>query len=323
MANARSAIERKIASGDYYDAQQMVKTVHRRLCAKGDIAGASELCAAAARRLSREAGQHDLAADLGKELVSALEASRSPPCETSLAQIESVLADIPPFQAPAQKYALLHQALKWSTVSLPSGHPRLHRLAANQYRAEREFGKCQGHYVFCGDGPGLAGMVREWRQMGYPNEVDLFGLRTLLILLSLNDVATARSFWDALVGAAALGGSAAAADSPRPCAAAAAETAAQSSSTPPTLSTQAPDLPEPPVQCGTFLLAAAEARSLEFLRMVRAKYTLVFRRDPTFEKYLDEIEVRVFGAQPQRGGIGAILDMFVSGCLGGEPTRPA
>merc|ERR1711924_207917 len=137
--------------------------------------------------------------------------------------------------------------------------------------------------------------VGEWRKRGYPNERDLFSLRLLLILLSLNDLVTARAFWDAVNAGLQL---------PAPGA--------------PSVSDQAP-IPELPVQCGTLLLCAAEqksvaaAKSLEFFRMVRAKYHLVIRRDPSFEKFLDEIEGKIFGAQVQRQGIGALFEMLLGG----------
>merc|ERR1719420_1807403 len=74
-----------------------------------------------------------------------------------------------------------------------------------------------------------------------------------------------------------------------------------------------PPVPEPPVQFGSFLLCAAEAQSLEFFREVKGKYALVTRRDPSFQKFLDEIEAKVFGIQAQKSGIGAIFDMLLGG----------
>lgn len=267
------------------------------------------MCVDNAARFSA-VGKHELAVDLGKDLVSSLLSREAVPSEESLAQIEAILKAIPKNEATPVKYALIHQALKWSSTTCSTGHPRLHRLAATSYWAEGEFGKCQGHFVFCGDGAGLAAMVREWHKCGYPNERDLFSLRMLLILLSLNDLGTARTFWDALHAEIKL-----------PCSIASAGSGVPD---------QAPH-PEPPVQCGTFLLCAAETRSTEFFRMVRGKYALVIRRDSTFDKYLDEIEVKVFGAQAQRSGFGALFEMLLGGGgdigggfgAGGETTPSA
>jgi len=298
-----------MAAGNYYDAQQMIKMVHRRLCAKGKHAEAAQLCVDSAASFST-VGKHDLAVDLGKDLVSSLEARKEVPSEDNLSQIEAIFRAVPPNVATPVKYALMHQALKWSSATCSAGHPRLHLLAADAYRAEGEFGKCQGHFVFCGDGIGLAEMVCEWRQCGYPNERDLFSLRLLLILLSLNDLVTARCFWDAancssnLPSPANLGvrrADAQGTPSSSPDPATAPENAAQDA------------VPQPPVQCGTFLLAAAEGKSIEFFRLVRGKYALVIRRDSTFDKYLDEIESKVFGAQVQRSGFGALFEMLLGG----------
>lgn len=298
MANVRRSIDQRIAAGQHYDAQQMVKTVHRRLCTKGKLAEADSLCVDSAARFSA-AGEHELAVDLGKDFVASLEARRAVPSEESLAQIEAIVQAIPKNAAAPVKYALMQQALKWSSATCSQGHPRIHRLAATAYWAEGEFGKCQGHFVFCGDGLALAEMVGDWRKLGYPNERDLFALRMLLILLSLSDFVTARSFWDAAHAAIRL---------PSPWGTSEAKSAAEG---------EREACPEPPVQCGTFLLCAAEARSLEFFRMVRGKYALVIRRDPTFDKYLDEIEVNVFGVQAQRSGFGALFEMLLGGGGGG------
>jgi len=301
----------KIARGEYYDAQQMVKMVYRRLCAKGQTTEAAELCAGSAKRFSG-VGEHDLAADLGKDLVATFEDSNAEPCEENLGQIEAIVECIPPNVAAAPKYALLQQALKWSSsASASKGHPRLHRLAAKAYWAEHQYGKCQAHFVYCGDGTGLANMVREWRQRGYPNEEDLFALRTLLILLSLNDVATAREFWNAVATVT------------MPEAGGSASSTATKSTAPDELRAPTPaetpgatavqETPEPTVQCGCFLLAAVEARNIVFFRMVRMKYALVTRRDSSFDKYLDEIEANVFGATTQQNGLGALFEVLLSG----------
>jgi len=294
VERARRIVEDKIQSGYYYDAQQVVKTVHRRLCAKGQEEAAADLCVESARRFSN-AGQHELAADLGKDLVTMLVDSNRVPCEEDLARIEAIVKEMPPGAASAPKYILLQSALTWSSSACPGGHPRLHWLAAQCYWDDHEYGKCQAHLVYCGDGLALAQMVSEWRDRGYPGERELFALRTLLILLSLNDVKTARTFWDAISGVPEL------------------------RSTDAEGQPAVPAAPEPPVQCGVFLLASVESKNLAFFRSVRAKYTLVIRRDFTFDKYLDEIECRVFGATVQRTGLGALFDSLLGG-LGSGPS---
>jgi len=219
---------------------------------------------------------YELAADLGKDIVVALELSGASPSDENLGWLETVLTSIPAGAADTPKYALLHRALKWSTIAAPKGHPRLHMLAAKSYWTARKYGKCQAHFVYCQDGPGLAAMVREWREFGYPHERDLFSLRTLFILLSLNEVLTARSFWNSMINQQ--------------------------------LQTQ-----EPTIQCGAVLLAAAEAKNLQFFRMARGGYAQIVRRDATYDKYLDEIEACVFGAKVKRVGLGAVLEALLGG----------
>eukprot|EP00930_Biecheleria_cincta_P089733 TRINITY_DN79074_c0_g1_i1.p1 TRINITY_DN79074_c0_g1~~TRINITY_DN79074_c0_g1_i1.p1 ORF type:complete len:298 (-),score=65.70 TRINITY_DN79074_c0_g1_i1:72-965(-) len=289
----KRSIEQKIASGDYYDAQQMVKTAFRRLRAKGQEDAAAEFCVQSAAKFS-ESQQHDLAADLGVDLVDSLRDSESTLTAEHVNQIASIVKAIPAHAAVTTKYRMLNKALKWSAISTGLGHPELHRIAAESYLAEQEFGKCQGHFVYCSDGLALAEMVRRWRQEGYPNERDLFSLRVLLMLLALNDIDTARSFWNNIAGDVFRTEDVAAAAQPE------GETAVAA-------------VPEPAVQAGSFLLAAVAASSHDFFKAVRAKYTLVFLRDSTFAKYLDEIEARIFGVRQPKEGFGALFDMLMGG----------
>lgn len=275
-----AAIERKIAAGEFYDAQQMVKSVYRRLCAKGLHDDATRLCVETAQRLC-SVQQYDLAVDLGKDLVSMFKDESLPASDENVGCVESVLEGVPPYAASQPKFSLLKGALAWtkSSSSTPYGSPKLHKFAAKAYQSEKEYGHSQAHLVYCKDGPGLCSLVKEWREEGYPGELDLFSLRTLLILLVMNDLTTARSFWDSF-------------------------------------EYSVEPAPEPPVQCGIFLLAACEGKLLDFFRAVRAKYTLVFRRDPTFDSLLDSIEQEVFGMKQQATGIGALLESILN--MGGN-----
>lgn len=299
MAAARRGIEEKIKSGDYYDAQQMVRMLHRRLTSKAQHAAAADLIVECAGRFSA-VERFDLAADLGKDLVSGFESAEAPVTDENVARVGSVIESIKPHEAVTAKYAMMSKALKWSTESSPSGHPGLHRLAAKSYQAEEEFGKCQSHYVFCGDGPGLADMVQEWSLSGYPNEKYLFVLRILLILVSLEDLTTGRAFLDAVSAWDRKSSSVGqvAADS------AGSEVTAQPA-------------PEPALACATFLLAAAEAKSFLFFRSVRTRYALVLCRDSTFENFLDTIEEKIFGVKAQKGGLGALFEALLGG-MGGS-----
>lgn len=283
MANSSlGSVEQSIASGNFYDAQQMVKMISRRMCAKGKVSEAADFCVESAKRLAA-CSQYELVAALGSDIVETYEATSAATSEDNISRVEVLVASIPPQLATVEKYRMLNKALAWSAKCTPHGHPRLHWIAAQSYRAEENFGRCQAHLVFCGDGPGLAEMVKEWRSKGYPNEKHLFSLRTLLMLLSLGDVMTARTFWLAVEG----------------------EQGAVSSTCHP--------IPEPPVQCGAFLLAAAEGKSLEFFRVVRAKYALVIRRDVSFDLLLDEIEASVFNERTKKSGLGGLLESLLQG----------
>lgn len=278
-----AAIERKIADGDFYDAQQMVKSVHRRLCSKGNFHDATRLCVETAQRLCRSE-QYDLAIDLGKDLVAMFRDEDLPISDENIGCVESVLEGVPPYAASAPKFSLLKGALAWtkSSSSTPMGSPQLHRVAAKAYWLEKEYGNSQAHLVYCADGPGLCSLVKEWREQGLPAEHDLFALRALLILLVLNDLITARSFWNSFE-----------------------------------YNMESP--PEPVVQCGTFLLAACECHRLDMFRDVRSKYTLVIRRDPALDSMLDSIELEVFGVKRQATGISALLESLLG--MGGSASE--
>jgi hypothetical protein len=295
----------------------MVKSAHQRLLAKGKDAEAVSLCVNAAQRLCQD-GEFELAADLGKTLISHYEEQETCVSQSNLQSLESILEPMPP---GSPKYSLLQSALTWSASAassspettkqprLSNGHPRLHELAAKTYWQGKEYGKSQAHYVYCGDGPGLAQMVLDWRKRGYPNEQGLFALRTLLILLYLNDLTTARSFWTAINSTCGDRESGDSLAQPPP--------SLYGISLAGSSSGEEVEHPDVVVQCGTFFLAAAEARNLEFFRTVRVKYFVTFRRDASLCKLLDEIEILVFGVTAQRGGLNAIFDALLSASGGG------
>merc|ERR1712216_233644 len=271
-------------------------TFCRRMRSRGKEEAAAEFCVSCASKLCAS-DQYELAIDLIKDLVDFYEEAGEEPNDVSLERIETVMGSIPAGKACIVRIDLLQRALKWSSEWHDCGHPRLHRLAARAYREDHAYGKSQGHLVYCQDGNELADLIQEWKLDGYPNEEHLFSLRALLILLSLNDLSTARSFWDRAAGSASI-----------PQIQSAVEYAGNDDPTTP---------PTPALQCGCFLLAAAEAANLPFFRSVRAKYALVIRRDKSFDRFLDEIEVRVFGAQPQSqagaGGLASLLGSLLGG----------
>eukprot|EP00811_Abedinium_folium_P008762 NODE_18099_length_910_cov_6.893997.p1 GENE.NODE_18099_length_910_cov_6.893997~~NODE_18099_length_910_cov_6.893997.p1 ORF type:complete len:171 (+),score=54.99 NODE_18099_length_910_cov_6.893997:333-845(+) len=117
---------------------------------------------------------------------------------------------------------------------------------------------------------------------GSCEEEELFALRALLILMSLDDVATARDYWNKIAA-------------PQDAATVAAA-----------------------LQCGSLLLAAAELRSLELWRCARTASAHVLRRDDSFERYLEEIEARIFGAAAPCTGLGALFKAFFSGGDAGD-----
>ncbi|CAE8654776.1 unnamed protein product, partial [Polarella glacialis] len=110
-ASVRRAIEQKIADADYYDAQQMVKTVHRRLCSRGQHDAAADFCVDSACKLAA-AKEYDLAANLGADLVDAFASAKAAPSDENLARIETLIAGIPSEAAVVPKYRVLNSALK-------------------------------------------------------------------------------------------------------------------------------------------------------------------------------------------------------------------
>ncbi|CBZ55714.1 conserved hypothetical protein [Neospora caninum Liverpool] len=277
----RASVDRKIDSGDLYDAHQLVRTLFFRFMAKRESTQAVELCRVYGLRFAG-LDQEALAVDLGMNMLTALEASRqaedgAPPSDEQLGQVIEL------FNACAaaggkkgvDKYKLINRALKWSrSPQSPFGHVRLHRAAAEAYWKEQRYGLCQGHLIYCRDPEALSQMVKEWQAAGYLSERPFFWLRLILILLCLRDTETAEKV---------LGGSGENWDSS--------------------------EVPAP-LQLAYLLVCACKYKSGKLFDLLKQKYHLVLRRDETFAKYMDEIEKRTIG-RIQRPSVG-LASLFSS-----------
>eukprot|EP00920_Eleutheroschizon_duboscqi_P009228 GHVT01021091.1.p1 GENE.GHVT01021091.1~~GHVT01021091.1.p1 ORF type:complete len:350 (+),score=43.62 GHVT01021091.1:293-1342(+) len=306
-----SAIERSLSTGDYYDAHQMVKTVFSRLRTRGKTEDAGLVLEDYSFRFI-DLQCPELAVDLGCMLVKLYDDCNFACTDERIDAIENLLERCPSNCTP-ERYRLLNKAIKWAaTAEDQSTHDqrrlahaapvtsdsttlagvnastaattaatstggsgrsrasvRLHRIAAHIYERDGNFGNAQGHLVFCGDGKALANLLLSWEPKGYPSEQGLFVVRTVLMVLSLEDVDTAAELLKHLQ-----------------------------------VDFDDAELPAP-LQFAYLLVECCLACNWCMYNAVSNKYRLVIRRDPSFAKYIAEIELKIFKKKPttQTGGI--------------------
>ncbi|CEL97893.1 unnamed protein product [Vitrella brassicaformis CCMP3155] len=285
-------IDKRINRGQFYDAHQVLTSYISRLTARGKRDEAASLCADFALKFAAKE-QYGLTADLAITLIDLWkeEADRLP-CVTAerLETIVALFQACPP-HSTKEKYRFINKAIKWTSTTplegqegaespYPNGHPMLHTAAGKAYWAEKDFGSAQLHLVFGKDGCDLAAMVREWQPEAYPSEAPLFPLRTTLMVLSMNDIPTAVTFVESLIGS----------------------------------DLDDPGLP-PALQAAYLLAEACRLNDWDFFLMVQTKYQLVLRRDPSFARYLEVIKGDVFGVKDANasGGLMGMLSNLLQG----------
>ncbi|KFH05118.1 putative edge expressed protein [Toxoplasma gondii VAND] len=281
----QASVDRKIDNGDLYDAHQLVRTLFFRFMAKRETLQAVELCRLYGLRFAG-LDQEALAVDLGMNMLTALEASGTEEEETapSEPQLDQIIELFNACAAAGDKkgvdkYKFINRALKWSrTPQAPFGHVRLHRAAADAYWKERRYGLCQGHLIYCRDPEALSQMLKEWQATGYLSERPFFWLRLVLVLLCLRDTETAEKLLD--------------------------------SSGENWTSFEVPA----PLQLAYLLVCACKYKSGKLFDLLKQKYHLVLRRDPTFAKYMDEIEKRAIGRiQRPSTGLASLFSSLMAG----------
>eukprot|EP00743_Colponemidia_sp_Colp-15_P005498 GILK01005912.1.p1 GENE.GILK01005912.1~~GILK01005912.1.p1 ORF type:complete len:291 (+),score=52.19 GILK01005912.1:68-940(+) len=272
LSNVNEKLERRLQDGQFYEAQQIVKTLCFRYKAQKKWDEAIELLTTAAQKMLQHR-QVNEGADLGQMLVDIYTETNVPETQESLGPLVSIFCAFPTDEPNPVKYKFMKAALKWSSQvgSLPLGSPQLHKLTALSYWKDCDYAAAQRHFLRAGQPSLFAEMLTQWAHTGNKDEEDLFIARAVLQLLALKQINDARA-----VLSKALSNSTA--------------------------------FDSPLIHFCKFLIQVCEERSSELFQILKDKYEPSLNRDPSFAQYLTLIGKEVFGIQSQRGGLSGMLN---------------
>lgn len=269
-ARVAAAVQRKIDSGDMYDAQQLVKTFSNRYNSKGEPVVSVSICKEFALQFASK-GHGALALDLATTALQCMEQHETAPREEQL-QVAADLLEAATQEAQGGPTAkdisgFVSRAVRWSrSPERPVGSLLLHRAAAAANWRLKNYGLCQGHLVYCGDAEVLGKLMEAWVPLGYPNERGFFWLRVVLMLLCLKRIDVASDLLHNHSGVRW---------------------------------TAEEDIPAP-LQVAYLLVAACKVKSIAAFNLLLRRYNVLLRRDPVFSRCADQIKLEVFGVTRQQ-----------------------
>lgn len=299
-------LEKRVQDGNYYEAQQMYKSVNSRYLHAKKYSDSINLLASGAVAMLNH-GQVTCGTELGLLLIQTMSVAKVPFDKAALDQIRAIYEAFPRVThsqdaneashsgsetseaAVAARTrvegctSFLRAALKWSMESgeYSRGAPELHDMLAEYMWTESpapEMVKVSQHFVR-GNQPELyAKIVVDCMHQCYPSEGDLVIARAIFLYLTLGNLRDANRLYDAVKRR---------------------------------LTDNSEEFPDSPLMHFVkFLLATLERDALPLFRMLRQKYKPSLDRDPSFDEYLDEIAERFYNV-PRRNGMQGMLGDFM------------
>lgn len=300
-AKTLAKLAKSVQNGNYYEAQQMYKTVHARYMAAKKYEEALELLQSGAC-VQLKHGQVTCGVELGVLLVETLVTAKVVYGSSSLDRIKAVFDEFPR-ERPRHKndsditaeekmavktrvdgcVTFVRAALKWS---IDYGGPKrgaaeLHDLIAEYIWEESyqpDIGRASQHFIRGRHPEVFAMALVDCMSQCFPGEADLVIARGVLQYLGLANLRDANRLWDETKKLVAE-----------------------------KKSVQYPDTPL--MHFIRFLLLTLERDALPLFRMLRETYKASIERDPSFDEYLDEIGERFYGLRKKSGMQGMLGDL--------------
>jgi len=254
-------LKKTVAEGNYYEAQQLIKTLYFRYRTQNKPAEAREILINGASTMLG-AKQTTCASELAQMLVK-LFIEDHVKVDSSSIETVSKMANLFPPGDPG-KISFLKAALKWSGVegSHKEGEPNLHTLLARAYDEAGEYGYAQKHYLKSHSANEFGKMLIAWASEGYPTERDLYIARAVFMYLSLSNLRDANVVYQVFV------------------------------------QSLQPNQITPLINYLRFLLLTLERDAYPLFDVLRKKYKPSLSRDPSFLQYLDHIAQVFYKVKP-------------------------
>ena len=320
QARTLAKLETALASGDYYGALQLYRTLVKRQLDAGAFTAAASLVASGVGALARHARAPE-GADLIDMLVKTLAASGEAATPERVAALEACAAAFPLGDAKAAAAAVpaIASAVRWvSQAPLRAGGAPAGEESAADAEARRKraaplhaaaaaaaaaaggefYADAARHYLEADAPAAFGAFLYGWARGaggargGYAGEGDLFLARAVLQLLCLGRLGDANATRDAFAAAVAAGAGESGAD------------------------WVAATLDSPLAHWTQFALLTAERDAGPLWALLAEKYKPALARDPTFAPLLATAAHRLFGTEPPKGKQEAMLEGLMNGPLG-------
>eukprot|EP00249_Psilotum_nudum_P008729 c21471_g1_i1 orf=302-1252(+) len=301
-AKTLEKLERSVEAGNYYEAQQMYKTVYARYMAAGKYTEAMDLLQSGAS-VQLKHGQVTCGVELGVLLVETFVKAKESFGSSVLARVKSIFKEFP--HVPHQKWesegdgaseayiaaktrvegcsTFMKAAIKWCIESGgPSRGPaELHDMLAEYLCAESpnmDLRKASFHFVRGSHPDAYAAALVAYMDMYHPEDADLLLAQGVLMYLSLGNLRDANLLVDKVKQ---------------------------------TLSGKSQDFPVTPLMHFIkFLLLTLERDAVPLFQMLRENFKSSIGQDPSFDDLLDEIGERFYTIHRRNGLQGMLNDLL-------------
>ncbi|OII72982.1 uncharacterized protein cubi_02213 [Cryptosporidium ubiquitum] len=273
-----NVVKSRLEKGDSYDAYQLLISRLSRFNPSDSVEFGLEKA-----KYFDEYGFNEIACHV---CTSMIKKAREEKLKITNSQFNSIMYILSSGSFCNEKGKLLNDTLLWCKDHENDNIDyiyKLHVWASNYYFVHKNFSKAQ-LYVILTENPELfANILIEWSKKGYQSEKDIFLLRAVLILLSLKKTQFAHDLLD------------------RYCQLLNENNDSSFSSPYSSNSTPDSNIPSAPIQMAFFVISACELTdkktAMHFFDIIKNKYALLIRRDPSFTRIIDKIDQIYFNRQ--------------------------
>lgn len=195
----QNRLEQCIKNEDFYFAQQLYRTIYARYKSLGDHGELKNLLIQGAITMLKH-GEITAGTDLALLLIEELQNTKESPTEENMTSILQIFNNFNVETHP-KKTLFIRKSVEWSCTDSNGnqGEPFLHNAFAKYFEDLEQYGSSSKHYVRGSEHESFAKMVSKWADKGYPNELDLFLTRSVLMYLCLKNEDGARIFYEAFL----------------------------------------------------------------------------------------------------------------------------
>jgi len=270
IASIVQKAEKSVENGNFYEAQQMYKTLYFRYLNKKRYADVRELLVSGATTMLRH-NQLNEGIELAQLLLNLYKDTKVKVTKESLDPILNIIILHLSKTEDGNDVndGFIKNVAKWTMENgeFKEGDPTFHNTLAEYYysKGPEYFGKAQKHFLRGNEIVKFANMLVTWSQLVPSSEKDLIIARAVLQYIALSNLKDANIVMDSFMKAL-------------------------------------PELPQTPlINFLRFLLVAMERDAYPLFDILRKKYKPSLDRDPSFQQYLDHIALTYFKVQPTGG----------------------